>query len=341
MRSVFRTIGIVAVVLLAWANVAPAQESKTPKAVLITGATTGIGRVTAEHLAKAGYFVYAGARKQSDIDELNKIENIKAVRLDVTIQSDIDAAVELIEKEGRGLWGLVNNAGVNVVDPLIEADFEDFQFIFDVNVFGVFRVSKAFAPLVIESKGRIVNISSISGVLSGGFDGYGMYVASKHALEGLTDQMAWELGPLGVAVSSILPGGFASDIGKSRCKRMLQNQAKKTYRYFGKSMESYIDSCKARMSGEPMNIGPSPMPVALAIEQALFSESPREHYLVPGESDEARITIAKLLEEVAGLNVDADHSLSEDELLEIYRNEARIAQGKQPRTMPGFYDEQP
>ncbi len=332
---------MVLMAMLTWSASAVSEESEGQKAVLITGATTGIGRLTAEHLAEAGYFVYAGARKQSDIDALNKIENVMAVRLDVTVQSDIDAAVALIEKEGRGLWGLVNNAGVNVIDPVVEADLDDFQFIFDVNVFGLFRVSKAFAPLVIESKGRIVNISSIAGVLAGGFDGYGMYIASKHAVEGLSDQMAWELAPLGVSVSSVLPGGFASDIGKSRCKRMLQNQAKKDYRFFGESMQRYIDDCKRRMTGEPLDIGPSPLPVALAIEQALFAEKPREHYLVPGDPSDSRITIAKLLEEVAGLNVDADHSLSEEELLEIYRNEARIARGKQPRTMPGFYDEQP
>jgi len=154
------------------------------KAVLITGASTGIGRATAERLAAAGYFVYAGARKDADLAELNKIENVQAVRIDVTREDQIDAAVELIEKEGRGLWGLVNNAGVNVVAPLIEADESDFEFLFNVNVFGVFRVTKAFAPLVMESKGRIVNISSISGVLSGG--GYGMYAARKSSWKAAT-----------------------------------------------------------------------------------------------------------------------------------------------------------
>ncbi|HNP62413.1 MAG TPA: SDR family NAD(P)-dependent oxidoreductase [Woeseiaceae bacterium] len=157
---------------------ASAEDSTNQRAVLITGATTGIGRATAEHLAAAGHFVYAGARKDADMAELNRMKNIMAVRIDVTSQEQIDAAVALIEKQGRGLWGLVNNAGVNVVAPLIEADEDDFEFLFDVNVFGVFgvfRVTRAFAPLIIESRGRIVNISSISGVLSGG--GYGMYSA--------------------------------------------------------------------------------------------------------------------------------------------------------------------
>jgi NAD(P)-dependent dehydrogenase (short-subunit alcohol dehydrogenase family) len=95
-----------------------------------------------------------------------------AVRLDVTKQDEIDAAVELIGKEGRGLRGIVNNAGVNAVAPLIEADLSELEFLFDVNVFGVFRVAKAFAPLIIESHDRIVNISSMSGFLSG--TGYGI-----------------------------------------------------------------------------------------------------------------------------------------------------------------------
>lgn len=97
---------------------------------------------------------------------LNAIDNVTAVRLDVTRPEQIAAAVQLVEREGRGLWGLVNNAGINVIDPLIEAREEDLEVIFDVNVYGIFRVTKAFAPMIIKSRGRIVNISSISGVLS-------------------------------------------------------------------------------------------------------------------------------------------------------------------------------
>jgi NAD(P)-dependent dehydrogenase (short-subunit alcohol dehydrogenase family) len=166
MKTVSRALLSLVCILSILPASAAAEENQAQKAVLITGASTGIGRAAAERLAANGYFVYAGARKQADIDELNQIKNIKAVRLDVTKQDEIDAAVELVRKEGRGLWGVVNNAGVNVVAPMIEADIAEFEFLFDVNVFGVFRVTKAFAPLVIESQGRIVNISSISGFLS-------------------------------------------------------------------------------------------------------------------------------------------------------------------------------
>jgi NADP-dependent 3-hydroxy acid dehydrogenase YdfG len=111
---------------------ASAESADEQRAVLITGASSGIGRMTAERLARSGYFVYAGARKNSDIDALNAIENVKAIRLDVTIQEDIDAAVEFTESEGRGLWGIVNNAGVNLIAPLIEADESELRFVFDV-----------------------------------------------------------------------------------------------------------------------------------------------------------------------------------------------------------------
>ena len=139
------------------------------------------------------------------------LDNQKAVRFDVTRQEQIDEAVRLINDQGRGLWGLVNNAGVFLQVPFIEAKETDFKYLFDVNVFGVFRVTQAFTPMVIESKGRIVNISSISGVLSVGTAG--IYAGSKHALEAMTDSLAEELQPFGVHVAAVNPGEFASEIG--------------------------------------------------------------------------------------------------------------------------------
>ena len=98
---------------------ASAEES-AQKAVLVTGASSGIGLSITEHLAAEGHFVYAGARKAEDIARLSAMGNVMGIRLDVTVQEEIDAAVELVRNEGRGLYGLVNNAGVNVIGPLIE-----------------------------------------------------------------------------------------------------------------------------------------------------------------------------------------------------------------------------
>ena len=314
-------------------NVGPvfSQEVPSQKAVLITGASTGIGRHAAEQLAGAGYFVYAGARKAGDIEELNKIENIKAVRLDVTIQEEIDAAVKLIQSEGRGLWGLVNNAGINFIDPLIEAEESDLEFLFDVNVYGVFRVTKAFAPMIIESKGRIVNISSIAGVLSGGLHGYGMYVMSKHAIEAYTDQLAFEMAHLGVKVSAIEPGNFSTEIGKSRCKRMLAQSEGKQYRYYAEIMKTYLDSCKERAEKSVASSAPPPALVSNAIQHALFDEKPKEHYLVVSNQFEAMITISKAIEELLNLNYEHEFSYTREQLISMMDEEWAILKGEKKR----------
>jgi hypothetical protein len=145
-----------------------------------------------------GDSVYAGARKQEDIDALNDLENVEAVRLDVTIQDDIDAAVETMRKSGRGRYGLVNNAGVFTGGPLIETDIGELQWLFDVNVYGVYRVTQAVAPLIIDAKGRSVNISSISGVLDWPIGG--LYCMSKHAIEAYNDTPALEMARFDVSV---------------------------------------------------------------------------------------------------------------------------------------------
>lgn len=313
-------------------------ESEEQKAVLITGASTGIGRLTAERLAEAGYFVYAGARKQKDLDALNALDNIKAVRLDVTVPEEIAAAVKLIRSEGRGLWGLVNNAGVNQIDPLIEADEQTMEFIFDVNVFGVVRVTQAFAPLIIESKGRIVNISSIAGVLSGGLTGYGFYFMSKHSIEAYSDQLAWEMLKFGVHVAAVEPGAFASNIGLTRCTRMLKNKDKRKYQLYADEMNQYLEACKERLSGDYEDESPAPVIVAEAIQHALFSEKPKEHYLVVSDTFEARLTLAKLVEELVHMNEGHAETLTREELMDILDNEEAIARGEQPRGMPGVYE---
>src|ERR1700758_572084 len=113
-------------------NQAQSAESPTPKAVLVTGASTGIGRKVTEKLAADGYFVYAGARKEEDLKALGAIKNVQAVRLDVTRIEDIDAAVETIKRGGRGLYGLVNNAGVSTIGTLADLKPEELDLVMAV-----------------------------------------------------------------------------------------------------------------------------------------------------------------------------------------------------------------
>ncbi len=136
------------------------------ESVLITGARTGIGRNLTEMLAANGYHVYAGARKDKDLAELDAIDNVTAVQLDVTSQDQVDAVVAMIKKKGTGLYALVNNAGVGGGDTVVETPIKDQTFVYAVNVEGVYRTTQAFAPFIIESKGRIVTTGSIAGTIS-------------------------------------------------------------------------------------------------------------------------------------------------------------------------------
>lgn len=302
---------------------ASADDEK--KAVLITGATTGIGRVAAEHLAANGYFVYAGARKARDIEELNKIDNIQAVRLDVTIQDEIDAAVAHIRSEGRGLWGVVNNAGVNVVGPLIEFADEDFDFLFDVNVRGVFSVTKAFAPLIIESRGRIVNISSISGIGTG--SAYGPYSMTKHAIEAFTDALAEEMEAVGVSVSAVEPGNYSSAIGLTRCKRQLAKAQGDASQYWANLMKEHLDYCRERVAPDFKSTAPEPVAVAQAIEHALFAPEPRAKYLVVPAKGQAGWINWSLVADLLDYNTDAEYGFTREEIMDLMDREIRYRAG--------------
>ncbi|MBT8060036.1 MAG: SDR family oxidoreductase [Gammaproteobacteria bacterium] len=310
-RSVFISLTLV---FSLCASVAVLAEAETPetaqKAVLITGASTGLGRSMTELFASKGHFVYAGARKDSDIAELNAIENVQAVRLDVTVQEDIDAAVETIRSAGRGLHGLINNAGVAVIAPLIEVDEEDFGFQMNVNVYGVYRVTKAFAPLIIESKGRISTTGSISGILSGTL--FGPYSMSKHAMEAFTDSLAVEMERFGVQVSVIEPGNYRSDIGKNIARRMKARGITvedSLYREELERMMGFLDA------PEPM--GGDPIEVAEAALHAMFDENPKRRYMVVPNERQAEITVRKAMEEMVQLNQGQKYSYDRDTLIRM------------------------
>jgi len=294
---------------------AESRAEEAQQAVLVTGASTGIGRLIAERLAADGHFVYAGARKPDDIAALSAIENIQGVRLDVTVQSDIDAAVTLVEAGGLGLHAVVNNAGVNVLAPLIEIDEDELDFLFDVNIYGPYRITKAFAPQIIESQGRIVNISSISGTLSGPL--YGIYAMSKHALEAYTDSLAIEMDILGVKVIGVEPGNYKTNIFHNRCDRMMA----RGYSAEGSRFEEFVAPRVAQCKNRPVDTDPEPHQVADAVAHALFDDKPKEHYLVVPEQRQAGWTIHKAIEELVSLNEGHEFSYSRDELVEMLDEE--------------------
>jgi NAD(P)-dependent dehydrogenase (short-subunit alcohol dehydrogenase family) len=276
---------------------AQAETTHGQKAVLVTGASSGLGRVMAEAIAAKGYFVYAGARKDADLKELDAIENIQAVRLDVNQQDQIDAAVKTIREAGRGLYGLVNNAGVAVLAPLIEIDEEDFNYQMNANIYGVYRITKAFAPLIIESKGRISVIGSISGTLSDAT--WGPYSMTKHAMEAFADALADEMKQFGVTVSLIQPGAYRSNIGKSALERMEQQNQSAADSQFEKQMNEGINWLNRfeKDHGDPTE-------VADVVMKSLLDDRPKPRYLVVPTQEQAYWTINRAIERMVEQNSD-------------------------------------
>ena len=286
------------------ASVSPAAAPV--KAVLVTGASTGIGRSITEHLAAEGYFVYAGARKDSDLAALNAIKNVQALRLDVTSAADISAAVQAVTKGGRGLYALVNNAGIATVGSFADMKDEEFDLVMAVNLYGPYRMTRAFLPLIVAQQGRITTIGSISGILAS--KDLGAYSMSKHAMEAFTDSLAAQLAPTGVKVSIVEPGNYDSEIGKSASKRLGIADTRITDR----------------------SIYKKPDEVAAAVELALFEPNPKPRYMVVPNQHKAEITISKQISQLVQLNERQPYSYDRAALIRMLDEAIASASGHQP-----------
>jgi NAD(P)-dependent dehydrogenase (short-subunit alcohol dehydrogenase family) len=280
------------------------------KSILVTGASTGIGRHLTETLAENGYHVYAGARKDADLAELDAIDNVTAVRLDVTKQDQIDAAVEMIKEKGTGLYALVNNAGVGGGGTVVDTPIEDQTFVYDVNVEGVYRTTQAFAPLVIESKGRIVTTGSIAGTLAA-FPGFSAYAGSKHWIEAFTDSFAAEMDPHGVMVSVIEPGNYKSNIRRSSVTRRLEKAKAAGGEVTDEMKKAYESTAERELSYK------EPDEVSEAFMHALFDDSPLRRYMVVPNAEEQEWTIRTKVNELVQLNTWGPYSYSRDQLIEM------------------------
>ena len=202
------------------------------RSVLVSGASTGIGRATALYLARQeGFQVFAGVRtgKDAELIKLENQQNLIPVMLDVTDTDSIKRAIRRIEKiaEGQGLYGLVNNAGISLSCPQELASVEHVRSQLDVNVIGLMQLTAACLPMIRRNTGRIVNVSSGAGRMATPL--MGAYSASKFAVEGLSDALRVELRPWKIPVVVIEPGFVASEIhGKNEAdmNRLLENLPK-------------------------------------------------------------------------------------------------------------------
>jgi NAD(P)-dependent dehydrogenase (short-subunit alcohol dehydrogenase family) len=248
--------------------------------ILVTGASTGIGRACAELLADSGFEVFGTVRNKQDGETLRSHESgrVHPVVLDVTDGEQIRQGVAAIEKHvgDRGLAGLVNNAGIALGGPLEYVPSETIRRQFDVNVFGLLDITRALLPMIRRAKGRIVNIGSASGYFTTPF--LGPYCASKYAVEAFTDAMRGELYPFGIHVSVVQPGRILTPIwdrGLEEADRMRTDLAPEGVEHYGHYLEGVETLIKtAKKEGIP------PLKVALRVRHALTARRPKTRYIV-------------------------------------------------------------
>lgn len=254
------------------------------KVVVITGASTGIGKVSALDLARKGYKVYAGVRKQADGEALQSEASGQLIPLilDVTNAEHLASAITLLteQADGAGLHGLVNNAGVAVGLPIEIIPLDKLRWQLEVNVVGQVACTQAFLPLLRQARGRIVNISSVGGNITQ--PGVGAYSASKFGLEAISDALRIELAPWGIRVAVIQPGSIATPIwDKSLADNAdafagLSAEARALYGEFGAKAIAF-----SRKTGDR---GIPAQKVADAIHHALSAGTPKTRYRVGADA---------------------------------------------------------
>jgi NAD(P)-dependent dehydrogenase (short-subunit alcohol dehydrogenase family) len=250
-------------------------KSARAKAVLVTGATSGIGQSIAELLVAKGYLVFAGARceaeKPTEKRELASSSNsLRYVAIDVTDEDSIRTARRFIESQlspGQPL-AIVNNAGVAFGSPFEPEPISEIRLQMEVNYFGPVRVIKEFLPVIRKQGGQIVNMSSISGKSSMPFNG--AYCASKFALEAATDALRLELKPWGIPISNVLPGDIQTEIWRKATAAIdaaASQWSDEHKQLYGGTIEFMKNEIRS-IDGSP------PSDVARAIEKLLRSRRP-------------------------------------------------------------------
>lgn len=255
------------------------RTARPPQTILITGATSGIGRHAALTLARRGHRVFATGRRQHALDSL-QVEaeglRLEALRLDVTDDASIEAARDEIVARtgGHGVDIIVNNAGYGHLAPTELVSDADMRAQFDTNVFGLMAVTRAFmGPMRQRGSGRIINVSSVGGRLT--LPLFGVYNATKYAVESLSDALRMELGAFGIHVSLIEPGVIDTGFADVSMNLMERYQGGRAGDY--EPIVARADQLKAQT--DRMAVGPKV--ISHAITRAAESRRPRARYVAP------------------------------------------------------------
>ena len=257
--------------------------SNTSKIVLITGATAGIGRMTALHLARLGHRVIATGRKPAELAKL-KAEataelavlgkgSLDTLLLDVTSLASIQTAVQEVDQltAGRGIDVLVNNAGFGVLGPTSEISDSEMRRQYETNVFGLMNVTRAFLPRMLQRRnGRVINVSSVGGRITLPY--FGVYNSTKYAVESLSDAMRYELRPFGIDVAMIEPGVIRTNFESTA----VANLGALADTPFKVAVGKY-----EQMSKMADRFASNPIVIAKAIARAVNARRPAARYVAP------------------------------------------------------------
>lgn len=249
--------------------------------LLITGCSTGIGYGAAVYFAQKGYKVFAGVRKESDVERLKKAcAEVHPLILDVTKETDIQTAVELISSQVEGVFNLINNAGIAVAGPMEFVSLEDYRRQFEINFFGLVAMTKACLPLLRKTQGRVINVSSVAGRVASPF--LGPYSASKFAVEAVSDALRREVAEHHVRVILVEPGPIQTPIwdkGLSSKDESLTTLPPHLEKVYGKAIDHFRKYvAQAAETALPIES------VLKVFEQALESSSPQHRYMISKES---------------------------------------------------------
>jgi len=239
------------------------MEQKEKQVWFITGASSGFGKAFAEYAISQGYQVVVTARRTDKLAAIKALapNQVEALRMDVTSQQEITAAVEQAIRRFNRVDVLINNAGYGIVGAVEETPQEELRAEMETNFFGAVAVTKALIPqLRKQQSGAIVNISSLGGQLS--YPGFGAYSASKFALEGISEALAGELGPLGIKVLIVEPGQFRTDLAGAAMKHMPETDV---YKDTAGKIREFARTMGGTQEGDPLK-------AAAAIDKALKAE---------------------------------------------------------------------
>ncbi len=245
--------------------------------VLITGASSGLGRAAAQHLASRGYRVFGTSRKPA-AEELP----YEMLHMDVTDEGSVARGVERVLSAAGRVDVLINNAGVGVAASIEDTTADEVRWVFETNVDGVLRLCRAVLPAMrAQGAGRIINVSSIGGVI--GLPFQGLYSASKFAVEGLTEALRMEVRPYGIHVSLLEPGDFCTPFTANRRRGVDRDDGSPYAEALARSLE--VIERDETTGYPPERIGP-------ALEAIIIHPSPRLRYQV-GAGSQKLATLAK------------------------------------------------